>query len=434
LGLLPGALSPSLAEGVVRLGAWLPFARAAEFAELFTGTAVSEATARRLTETAGAAYEAVQTAAVAHLERDSPPAPPGPAVQQVSVDGAMVPLRGRGEWAEVKTLAIGTVAPAGAGAGAAAGAGAGAAAGAGAGAAAGAGAGAAAGAGAGAAAGAAVHARELSYFSRLADHTAFCRLATAETHRRGTETAGGVCGVADGAEWCQQFLDVHRPDAVRILDFAHAAGYLAQLADAAYGEGTPEAGAWLDAQRHALRHDDSPDAVLAAAAVPDALRARRAPPEALASAATAVAYLEKRRDQLRYARFQQLGYPIGSGMVESANKLVVEARLKGAGMHWARAHVNPLLALRGAACSDRWGEAWPHLAHHLRTRRPARAVHRQAARRPRPPRVPAPAPPAPLPAPAPARPAGATHPWRRLPAGVGPATRVRFYRGQNART
>ena len=28
--------------------------------------------------------------------------------------------------------------------------------------------------------------------------------------------------------------------------------------------------------------------------------------------------------------------PIGSGTVESANTLVVEARLKGAGMHWAR--------------------------------------------------------------------------------------------------
>jgi hypothetical protein len=32
-------------------------------------------------------------------------------------------------------------------------------------------------------------------------------------------------------------------------------------------------------------------------------------------------------------------------MVESANKLVVEDRLKGAGMHWADANVNPLLAL-----------------------------------------------------------------------------------------
>jgi hypothetical protein len=398
LGLLPGALSPSIVEGVVRLGAWLPFARAAEFAGLFTGTTVSAATARRLTEAAGAAYEAVQTAAVAHLERDSPAAPPGPAVQQVSVDGAMVPLRGRGEWAEVKTLAIGTVAPAGE------------------------------------SGGQDVHATDLSYFSRLADHVTFCRLATAETHRRGTETAGVVCGVVDGAEWCQQFLDVHRPDAVRVLDFAHAAGYLAQVASAGFGEGTPAAGAWLDAQRHALRHDDAPDAALAAAAaVRDGLRARGAAAEPVDAAATAVAYLEKRRDQLRYARFQRLGYPIGSGSVESANKLVVEARLKGAGMHWARAHVNPLLALRGAACSDRWEEAWPQLARHLRTLRPARAAHRRAARRPCPPPAPAPAPTATLPAPAPARLAGATHPWRRLPAGVGPATRVRFYRGQNAR-
>jgi len=43
--------------------------------------------------------------------------------------------------------------------------------------------------------------------------------------------------------------------------------------------------------------------------------------------------------------------------VESANKLVVEARLKGAGMHWERRNVNPMLALRNAICNHRWDEA-----------------------------------------------------------------------------
>jgi hypothetical protein len=52
-------------------------------------------------------------------------------------------------------------------------------------------------------------------------------------------------------------------------------------------------------------------------------------------------------------------------MVESANKLVVEARLKGAGMHWAQASVNPLLALRNAVCNDRWAEAWQQSAAHI---------------------------------------------------------------------
>jgi hypothetical protein len=54
-----------------------------------------------------------------------------------------------------------------------------------------------------------------------------------------------VCGIVDGADWCQQFFDSHRPDAVRILDFSHAAGYLAQIAQAAFGPGTAAAAAWL---------------------------------------------------------------------------------------------------------------------------------------------------------------------------------------------
>jgi|GEM_PF-6052956 hypothetical protein len=44
--------------------------------------------------------------------------------------------------------------------------------------------------------------------------------------------------------------------------------------------------------------------------------------------------------------------------VESANKLVVEARLKGASMHWQRQNVNPMLALRNGVCNERWLETW----------------------------------------------------------------------------
>jgi len=51
------------------------------------------------------------------------------------------------------------------------------------------------------------------------------------------------------------------------------------------------------------------------------------------------------------------GWPIGSGAVESGNKIVVEARLKGAGMHWAHNNVNPMVALPNALCSDCWAEA-----------------------------------------------------------------------------
>jgi len=47
--------------------------------------------------------------------------------------------------------------------------------------------------------------------------------------------------------------------------------------------------------------------------------------------AQSLAYLAKRYEQIQYPTFATLGYPIGSGIVESANKLVVEARLANGG-------------------------------------------------------------------------------------------------------
>lgn len=340
LALLPGALTPSLHEGVVRLGSWLPFARAAEMVAHFAHATVGEATARRLTEGAGAAYEAVQAADLARIERALPDDPGGPPVQEVSVDGVLVPVL-KGAWVEAKVLAIGTVA--------------------------------------GDTAAGEARATALSYFARHAEAAEFTRQALVETHRRGTATAGVVVGVADGAEWCQGFYDHHRPDAVRVLDFYHAQSYLVAAAQATFGAGTAAASEWLGEQCHALKHKTPEEVVAALATLPVATAPDRA--AATAAQTEAVGYLGARLDQARYATFVAAGYPIGSGAVESANKLVVEARLKRAGMHWAPAHVNPMLALRTVACGDRWAEAWPRITAHVRQQ--ARAA--VATRRPDPP-------------------------------------------------
>ena len=60
----------------------------------------------------------------------------------------------------------------------------------------------------------------------------------------------------------------------------------------------------------------------------------------------------------KYASFRAQGYPIGSGSVESAHKLVVQSRMKQAGMRWGPSHVNAMLAMRNLACNDRWTEGW----------------------------------------------------------------------------
>ena len=155
--------------------------------------------------------------------------------------------------------------------------------------------------------------------------------------------------VTDGAEWLQGFIDDHCPTAIRILDFAHAAEYVSAMGQAAAEAGSVLAPTWLSEQLHDLKHE-APAPVLAD------LRALQAQHPTVTLLGEKLAYLEKREAHMQYPTYQEAGWPIGSGMVESANKLVMEARLKGAGMHWERAHVNPMLALRNAVCNHRWQE------------------------------------------------------------------------------
>jgi len=92
--------------------AWLGWARACRSSKRVPnwrshwGVEVDETTVRRHTQAAAAACVAERAAELERLERERPPAPSGPVVQYLSADGAMVPLVG-GEWAEVKTLALG---------------------------------------------------------------------------------------------------------------------------------------------------------------------------------------------------------------------------------------------------------------------------------------------------------------------------------------
>ena len=371
------SLTPRLIEGIVRLGSALSFEQAPALLHFFTGVRVSAETVRRLTETAGTIQLARERAAVARLEQELPEPPPGPALQQLSADGAMVPLVG-GVWAEVKTLAIGTVEPHASTGG--------------------------------------PRARNISYVSRLADAASFGWQATLETQRRGTPTAGTVVAVMDGALWLQEFVDLQRPDAVRILDFAHAVEHLGVVAQAVFGPGTAAASEWLGMQAHTLRHGDPDDVIACLTALE---RDARLHVETVAVVARCHAYLAGRRNQIAYADCAAAGYPIGSGMVESANKLLVEARLKGSGMHWTRGNVNALLALRCLERNGRWDHEWSALWDAWRQQQ---RTHRSARRTARP-TPPAPAiPDPPVASDTPVRPPRhklvvngkptADHPWR----------------------
>ena len=353
--------------------------------EALTGVQVSEATVRRHSEQAGKIVEAVQNE-LPH-QPSAPSSPAAPAQVVLSADGAFVPLVG-GVWAEVRTMAIGEVTVQGG----------------------------------------QTRTTKLSYFSRMTDAATFRELAGGEVQRRQVEEAGQVAAVMDGATWLQEIADLYRPDAVRILDFPHAAQRISAILETVQQSGHRLPADAFSRCLHLLKHH-GPAPVL---------RWVRHLSRGLLEVGTLredVAYLHKREASLQYPCYREAGWPIGSGMVESANKLVVQARLKGAGMHWAGRHVNPMLALRNAVCNDRWAETWERSSAaslaHRRNARLAQAQERQqqATQRfllawmrfllPRSaPRAPQPQPSSPpfLPPEPPRRVAGrpsAHHPWKR---------------------
>jgi hypothetical protein len=315
LGLLPGKLAPRQYEHLVHLACFMPFDKAAQMMEEIVSVHTNEETVRRLTEQVGSWMEAAQTAEVEadeELERENEH-PPERCV--ISPDGAMISLVHK-QWVETRTVAIGEPQEKLTAEGERE-----------------------------------IHVGKLSYFSRLADALTFTRLAEVEIRRRKVVQAKEVCAVMDGADWCQLFTDRHRPDAVRILDFPHAGEHINSLLEALERANIQFPAQMLNRCLHVLKHRGPQPLLRMADRLENDLPQQK-------DVNTQLDYLRKRKAQMQYPQFRREGWPIGSGMVESAQKNVVEARLKGAGMHWERKNVNPMLALRNAICNDRWREMW----------------------------------------------------------------------------
>lgn len=131
--------------------------------------------------------------------------------------------------------------------------------------------------------------------------------------------------------------------AIGILDFYHAAQNLWKGASAWLDGRTTRARTWFDTMRHRLRHGES-DRVLDELAA--TLQLEGLPASARESLRQVYTYLQTHREHIDYAKFKELGLPLGSGLVESACKWLIQQRFKGVGMRWSEEGFNHLLHLR----------------------------------------------------------------------------------------
>lgn len=291
-----------------------------------TGISLSKSTLQRLCTEAGqvvAAEQAVEAQAmVAVPKREADEAAvvfrqrvePAHEVMSVSADGVLIHLRGEG-WKEVKVASISAVEPGAEGE---------------------------------------VRLTHHSYRAGLWEARSFGHQLWAEACRRGLDHAQQVVCVSDGAAWIWALMFICFARRIEVLDWWHAVERLWTLTRDRLSH--EEAASWVATQKGQLLQQGLRPVLRAVrqlyprgVSLPEGVR-------------QAVSYLFSNRQRMRYGAFRQAGYPIGSGTVESACKVVVQQRMKQAGMRWSRPGAQAMLALRCALLSDRWHQTSAALA------------------------------------------------------------------------
>lgn len=165
----------------------------------------------------------------------------------------------------------------------------------------------------------------------------------------GMQAKTDVVAVADGGKGLREELENQFNNMQFILDKPHLKKHLYE---------TCEALGFKDNQRHQWVHAKL-DKISAGNAqeVLEDFRAQNAtePNDRLRQF---IGYLTRFKDAVDYDHYKELGYPIGSGEVESSHRYVPQGRFKLPGACWHPSSINPMLALRVIRANDWWDDYW----------------------------------------------------------------------------
>jgi hypothetical protein len=158
--------------------------------------------------------------------------------------------------------------------------------------------------------------------------------------------------VGDGAEWIQlQSREVFGEQAHFLCDFFHVSEYLAAAAPVCRPNQPDQ---WRHTQHKRLKRGAAPEVI---AALTPHLEPQATPDEE-APVRRGHRYLSNRLDCLDYPGALALGLPIGSGMIESGHRHVLQARLKKAGTAWLHDHADQIAHLRVLRANNLWTSIW----------------------------------------------------------------------------
>ena len=174
-----------------------------------------------------------------------------------------------------------------------------------------------------------LQAQQISYACDIREAESFGSLLWATGWKRLADLFEEVVFICDGAAWIWRLVERYFPKATQIVDWYHASQYLSPVADAAFGQGTPQAKQWLEQARTELWEGQIQELIR------DGQRLALAYPAAADAVQKMITYYQHNEKRMDYARLRAAGYLIGSGTIESTCKQIAGHRLKLAGARWS---------------------------------------------------------------------------------------------------
>ena len=150
--------------------------------------------------------------------------------------------------------------------------------------------------------------------------------------------------IGDGAAWIRNMGRELFPEAVQILDLYHLKENIYGYAKYKFANNEKEYVPWAELFIDKIEKGNAKEAL-------QLLPEEEKLPANVVNLRT---YINNNIDRVDYPEYRKKGYFVGSGAIESANKVILQRRLKQAGMRWGVPGAQGVLSLRAKVESNRW--------------------------------------------------------------------------------
>ena len=153
--------------------------------------------------------------------------------------------------------------------------------------------------------------------------------------------------LSDGATWIRNMAQEMYPDAQQILDYFHLCENVNDYAKCLFNQNEIKYKPWAKNICTALKNSEHKRVLK---------ELEKSKNKELKNCSTNLfGYICNNVDNIDYKNYEERGYFIGSGAIESGHKLILQQRLKQAGMRWNVETAQPLLTLKCKSESGLWG-------------------------------------------------------------------------------